>query len=158
MMNPYVLIVVALFWASTIAGAGYKGFELGKDSANSTWQKKWDAQLDKERKAIDIADGDRKVLQNLANQLGQQLADARQQRDRYFNQLATKTHEDAKKELPSDDHVCDLPVSLLDDWNAANSDPRQAEGGDTSSGSDGKVPVPPESSGTKPGAVSPKPH
>jgi len=150
MINPYVLLGIAVLWLATIAGTGWKAFELGKAEDSITWQKKWEGQLAKEQAAVDVADGDRKVLQNLANQLGQELAEARQKRDQYFNKLASKTHEDAKKELPVDDHVCDLPASLLDDWNSASADPRPAERGRAAGGVNGQVPAAPASSGLKP--------
>lgn len=157
-MNPYVIAAILVIWGGSLTLTGYKAFELGKAESSETWQKKWDGQVVKEQEAITQADGDRQVLQNLANQLGKQLADTEQQRDRYFNKLTSKTHEDAKNELPADDRVCDLPPSLLNDWDSASSDPRQVEGGVSSSGSDGQVSGSPKITRPQSGAVSSKPY
>lgn len=167
MMNQYVILGAVL--ALIVAGGG--GFASGSHYRNledrALFQKErdeWAVQVhaieDAHHKALAQTEADRETLQRyISTTLGPKYAQLSAANIRFQNALADRSTAHAKTELPADDHACDLPAGLFDDWQRANAGPGAGPGteGLPVSGVDGSLWGTAAAGGTEPGAALPKP-
>lgn len=128
MMNPWLIVGLLLALAASATGGfasgdHYRG--LGDAIAFQKERDGWAAQQqaieDAHQKALAQTESDRDALQRyISNTLAPKYAQLAQANRKFQSDLANRSDEHARTLLPADDHACDLPAGLLDDWRAAN--------------------------------------
>lgn len=136
-MNPYIiigfLVAIAVATAGGIAGGRhYQGMqdEIAFQKERNKWQGERDALKAAGDKALKQAEGERDTLQHyVSDVLGPKYAALDIANRKFQNAQKAKGDVHAKLELPADDHACDLPSGMFDDWITNNRGAGAGQGG-----------------------------
>ena len=129
-MNVTALFIASLVFMVALAGAGYRGYGLGRDAEKA-------ANVAREAAAREVIEATRKADQDKARQTARNLQTALAKQKGLNNDLGNALEAHIRA-IPASRPDCPAPAltdSLWDDWNAANHAPARSAGGSVSNAS-----------------------